>query len=550
MAGPTFQTVKTPFTNMTWTPDVPASALQPNEYNTGYNVETDVRSVKTVSGEEYILTSNFANATEKPIFVTGGFRNNNVWWYIVATIDTSNNGRWYGINAAGTTNLTPGYDSVSSPQANIAGYSETVAITASWNGTILFINDGLYAPMYLVPTGIQFQYYDAAPDNYDWNYNAAWSALTAGFMRIYSTPNVGSILIAGNLTATVASTGLLLKQPYTIRWSQAFGIDSGPTSWQPTTQNVANELEVPLRGPAIDGFPCNGNFYIMSYWDTVVLQPFSYQSTSAPILGVRLHTQGRGLLNENCWAAADGVVYGVDARDLWVFNGTSFKPIGDQRVKNWFYDNLNDAYADRTFVINNTDRYQIEFYFADQDSTGWPNKMISYRYDLDVWNPPRDVYVASHAAEGPRYQLLNDSSMGFNDADRRVVYSSAVNSSDLIQKDEGTSFVNNTAIDTLFRRDNISFGQKYSNQILLHRCFPEITGTGNVDITVGGQYSTGSPVIFKPTVEFDIVSNTAWVQINQNDFRQNTFKIEQSSTTDAWQLTAINWQITVTEDSR
>jgi hypothetical protein len=40
------------------------------------------------------------------------------------------------------------------------------------------------------------------------------------------------------------------------------------------------------------------------------------------------------------------------------------------------------------------------------------------------------------------------------------------------------------------------------------------------------------------------------VQIDQNDFRQNTFKIEQSSTTDAWQLTAINWQITITEDSR
>jgi hypothetical protein len=244
-------------------------------------------------------------------------------------------------------------------------------------------------------------------------------------------------------------------------------------------------------------------------------------------------------------------VYGVDARDIWVFNGSQFKPIGDQRVKNYFYTNLNEAYADKTYMINNTDRYQIEIYYADLDSTGWPNKMISYRYDLDIWNPPRDVYVASHAAEGPRYGVLSDGSTdGFIDSDRRVVYSSAVAESELIQKDVGTSFINNTAIDTLFRRDNISFGQKYSNQILLHRALPEITGTGNVNITVGGQYSTGSPVIFKPTVEFDIVSNTAWVQINQNDFRQNTFKIEQSSTTDAWQLTAINWQITVTEDSR
>lgn len=334
-----------------------------------------------------------------------------------------------------------------------------------------------------------------------------------------------------------------MNMPYTVRWSQAFGVDSGPISWEPTITNVANELEVPVRGPVIDGFPCAGNFYVMSYWDTVIFQPFSYQSTNAPILGVRLHTQGRGLLNENCWAAADGVVYGLDARDIWVFNGQQFKPIGTQRVKNWFYSNLNPAYAERTFVVNNTDKYQFEIYFADLDSTGWPNKMIAYRYDLDVWQPPRDVYEASHAAEGPLYDSA------FVDSDRRVVYSSAVAASQLIQKDVGTSFVNDTAISTLFRRDNIAFGQKYSEQILLHRALPEVVGSGNLQITAGGQYSVGSPVIFRPTETFEITGTNPWVQINQNNYRQNTIKIEQSSTTDSWQLTAINWQIAITEDS-
>jgi hypothetical protein len=71
-----------------------------------------------------------------------------------------------------------------------------------------------------------------------------------------------------------------------------------------------------------------------------------------------------------------------------------------------------------------------------------------------------------------------------------------------------------------------------------------------VDITIGGSISTGTPVTFKPTVDFDIDGNSPWVQIDQNDFRQNTIKVEQSSTTDAWQLSAINWQITITEDSR
>lgn len=542
MANPTFTTVKTPFTNMSWTPDVPSAALQPTEYNTGYNVETDVRSVRSVLGDREILSQIPGTA----LFVTGGYRANNVWWYIACNTA----GQWFGINASGITNITPGYDPSTAPNATIGPYSVIQTITASWNGTILFINDALNAPLYLTPEATELREYDQGPDNYVWNYNNDWSSLTAGFMRIYSTPNVGSILIAGNLTAEVISSGLTMNMPYTVRWSQAFGVDSGPQSWEPTLSNVANELEVPLRGPAIDGFPCAGNFYVCSYWDTVVFQPFSYQNTVAPILGVRIHTQGRGLLNENCWATADEVVYGVDARDIWVFNGQQFKPIGDQRVKNWFYSNLNTLYSDRTFVINNTQKYQIEIYFADLDSTGWPNKMISYRYDLDVWNPPRTVNNASHATEGPRYETLPDSSEDFVPATRTVVYSRGWNNSRLAQKDTGTSFLGNEPIDTLFRRDNISYGQKYSQQILLHRCLPEITGTGNVDITVGGALSVGQAPTFKPTVSFDIDGSNPWVQIDQNDFRVVTVKVEQASTEDSWQMTAINWQLALTEDSR
>jgi hypothetical protein len=42
--------------------------------------------------------------------------------------------------------------------------------------------------------------------------------------------------------------------PVTIRWSQQFGLNEAPQSWIPTVLNIANELEVPLRGPALDAF--------------------------------------------------------------------------------------------------------------------------------------------------------------------------------------------------------------------------------------------------------------------------------------------------------
>jgi hypothetical protein len=52
-----FDEVRIPFAKMSFTPDVPSTALGPNEYNSGQNVETDVRGIRSMSGDEEILTT-------------------------------------------------------------------------------------------------------------------------------------------------------------------------------------------------------------------------------------------------------------------------------------------------------------------------------------------------------------------------------------------------------------------------------------------------------------------------------------------------------------
>ena len=326
----TFTEVETPFTNMSFTPDVPASALGANEYNAGYNVETDTRGIKSVLGDEEILQA----LDGTPIFITGNYRYNNIWWYVVGT----NAGKWYAINSASIVNVTPGF--AANPNVYLPGYYDGMPITDTWNGNVLFINDSENAPMFLLSDTTEFEQYSqfstelevtgasgngstvtltfaaqpAAPFQigdsitvssvdptgyngtyvvtacttttvsylntstatfvsggyivplYQWNYNPDWQSVTAGFMHLYSTPNVGSILIAGNLTV-IDNSSTQLNFPVTILWSQAFGLNSGPLTWAPTVNNIANQLEVPLRGPALDGFPMGGNFYICSYWD-------------------------------------------------------------------------------------------------------------------------------------------------------------------------------------------------------------------------------------------------------------------------------------------
>ena len=313
---------------------------------------------------------------------------------------------------------------------------------------------------------------------------------------------------------------------------------------------MANEQEIPVRGPIVDGFFLGSNFYVCSYWDTVVFTPIAYQNSTAPIFGIRLFNQGRGLLNNNCWTNTDAYVYGIDARDIWVFDGSSFNSIGNQRVKNYFFSNLNPTYYDRIFMVNNTQKYQIEIYYPDLNSTGWCNKMISYRYDLNIWNAPKDIANACMATEGPKVV-----SGSFNLASRVVTYArGGIADKKLIQTAVGNSFVDNAPIPTLFQRDNIAFANEkgpvpFSNKVYVHRLLAEISGSGSVDITVGGADSVAQEITYGQTGVLEIDTGTPWVTTEQNSFRMNSFKVESNNATDAWNLTALNWQTTIVEDA-
>ncbi|MGI9142926.1 MAG: hypothetical protein ACR2IJ_07005 [Fluviibacter sp.] len=530
--------LRTPFLNMSFTPDVPSNALGPNEYNSGLNVEADVRGIKKISGEEEILST----IPGHPIFIEGGFRGTE-WTYIVATRE----GKWYKLTTSGISNITPGVGA--NPNVALSGYSDDINITTSWVGNVFFINDTLRPPMYFLATATEIYIYDAAPDYYVWNYDVGVTATRAGFVRNFCSPNVGNILIAGNLTKDY-SAGSTVNYPTTIRWSQAFANTGVPATWMPTLNNVANEQEIPVRGPIIDGFFLGANFYICSYWDTVVMSPIAYQNSTAPVFGVRLFNQGRGLINNNCWSNTDSEVYGVDSRDIWVFNGSDFAPLGNQRVRDYFFRNLSTTYSDRIFMVNNTQKNQIEIYYPDLTSTGWCNKMLSYRYDLKIWNAPKDIEDACMGTEAPVY-----TGGAFKYASRTVSYArGGVDSQKIIQTGRGNSFINSAPIPTLFERTNMVLQTAegpvpYSSKVYVHRVLPEISGSGNIDITVGGANSTAQAATYGDTETTAIDTNTPWVTTQQNTFRTVAVKVESNDATDAWNLTALNWQATVTEDA-
>lgn len=702
---PAYEEVRIPFTKMTFAPDVPSTALGPNEYNAGANVETDVRGIRSISGDEEIL----ATITGTPTFITGGFRPVSgstapVFYTIIATVE----GKWWAIgDGSSWTDITP--------LAGVGTYTQAQNITESWNGIVPFFNDEQNAPMFwpydqtvefpkmtlysqLLPMGISSiavdggdpsaqvitldsaqavkpfyagdrivisdinQYYDgtfvvkdsttttityyavpgaAYPGGsvgsvaplYAWNFNPNWKSYYAKFMRLYNTPNVGNILVAGNLVATLqeiitgttvsgtatlacntasadlvggtitgpgipvgttvssVSVGVSLTLsvnatasnvnetftitlttkelfPVTIQWSQAFGLNDAPQTWEPTITNVANQLEVPLRGEAIDAFPSNGQFFISSYWDTIVLSPINYTTTSVPILGVRLANQGRGMLTSNCWANTDKLVYGIDARDVWVFDGQDFSGIGNQRVKNWLFNEIAPAYVDRVYIETNTQKNQIEIYYPDSDATGGvPNRMLSYRYDLDCWNAPRTVSSATMACETPvRSYNGTTSKWEYDKASRTIQYARGVAASKVVQKDQGYSFISSGTITSQFRRDNIKLLTDYSGKLMVHRLMPEAINLtykglpiepgvtpsleGSISVQVEGSNSVGQPVVDINSEAMTIDTDYPWIQITQNAHRVNSLELGNTSNTNIWMCSASTWQYTQTEDDR
>jgi hypothetical protein len=636
--------VRIPFNQMSFTPDVPSTALGPNEYNDGQNVETDVRGIRSMAGDQQILDA-LPTGSGAPTFVTGGFRQDGEFWFVVATTaQVGQPGQYFAWNPAtqAWVDITPTDITFDSTQ-----YNQGTNITEAWNGTVLFLNDEHNPPFfwpdqagavmvsysnqvpldinnispasateklvtfdtqavapfaigsYVQIADVDPRYYNGSwlvtactttdvtivcgvsdaylaggtvAPAYTWNYNPNWSNYYAKFMRLYNTPNVGSILVAGNLTATtIPALGSTTElYPVTVQWSQAFGLNQAPTTWTPTVTNVANQLEVPLRGPALDAFPCNGQFFLCSYWDTVVFSPINYSTTSAPILGVRQFNQGRGLLSSNCWANTDKLVYGIDARDVWVFDGQDFKGLGNQRVKNWLFDQLDPVNYGRVFMEVNSQRSQVEIYYPDMDAVdGVPNKMLSYRYDLDVWNSPRDVSSATFSCEAPifDYDIAWEPLL----SSRTVVYAQGVAESHLIQKDQGYEFINGVPINSVFRRDNIKLLKDYSGKLMVHRILPEVVNIGaihnqnneipiypspgNLTVTIEGANSVGSePTQITPvTLAIDANGNNGanpWAQINQNAFRVNTLELSNSSNAHIWMCSATTWQITQVEDDR
>ena len=89
----------------------------------------------------------------------------------------------------------------------------------------------------------------------------------------------------------------------------------------------------------------------------------------------------------------------------------------------------------------------------------------------------------------------------------------------------------------------------YSSKVYIHRALPEISGTGSIDITLGGANSTAQTPTYGQTGTVAIVTDNPWVTTQQNAVRTVSIKVQSNDATNTWNMTAMNWQASVVEDA-
>ena len=89
----------------------------------------------------------------------------------------------------------------------------------------------------------------------------------------------------------------------------------------------------------------------------------------------------------------------------------------------------------------------------------------------------------------------------------------------------------------------------YSSKVYVHRALPEVSGTGTLNITIGGSNSTAQTPVYGQTGVVSIVTDNPWVTTQQNAVRTASIKIESNDATDTWNTTAMNFQATVVQDA-
>jgi len=204
-------------------------------------------------------------------------------------------------------------------------------------------------------------------------------ATSCGVIRSF-----GNFLVAGNLKET-STAGTIRILPGVVRTSDVAVPGSVPQNWNPFAAgtNTADEFTLSDTATVQDLVQLQGNMFI--YTNTSIHTLRLTNSTVTPVAFTPVTSQ-YGCQTTDGVIEFDGKHLVVGSNDIYLFSGNpgNITSIADARLRDYFYENLNNSKANLLFTLRNQANDEIWICYPKGTSEVC-NEALIYNFRLNNW---------------------------------------------------------------------------------------------------------------------------------------------------------------------
>lgn len=214
-------------------------------------------------------------------------------------------------------------------------------------------------------------------------------ATSCGVIRSF-----GNFLVAGNLKESTTA-GVIRSLPGVVRTSDVAVPGSVPQNWNPFAAgtNTADEFTLSDTATVQDLVQLQGNMYI--YTNTSIHNLRLTNSVVTPVAFSPVTSQ-YGAQTTDGVVEFNGKHLVVGSNDLYLFSGNpgNITSIADAKVRDYFYKHLNNAKANKLFILRNQKEDEIWINYPKitynndgtiLNSSTVCNEALIYNYRLNNW---------------------------------------------------------------------------------------------------------------------------------------------------------------------
>ena len=303
------------------------------------------------------------------------------------TLTTTKDNSSVGSNYTADSGYAVPSDSVK-PSEYPSGLDLNWQSTLFTGGYAYVLNDGYHTPQYALGSLGSSYTVPTFRDLPGWDFKKQSDNvhLSCKVIRGYE-----SRLIAGNINEYAISSGVVATSPSksfpgTIHVSTAAAAGDIPETWDTNvTGSDAVQFELSTTSEIQEIMPLQGTAII---YTTDSIHSLRFDARGNP--SQQTVAEGYGAIDTGAVLEYDGKHFVIGSDDIYLFGGHpgSIQSVANDRVREYFYENLNPLSANRKnlFLIRDQSLDEIHIYFPNKMSTdGTCNEFLAWNYRNNTW---------------------------------------------------------------------------------------------------------------------------------------------------------------------